>query len=1021
MCKSLRLLALFIFGLFLFFPRSSFAYEIDTHSYLTDSALNFYNKYFSDQNIPANFRDFLIDGSRREDDTPRWMNHFYDPVHEQGLTDIALGTWTTSKKWAQTGSEQNKLKYKVPATIASILNAVEEWKISDITTESDFEWRQAIQYYLWGEKEKAMFVLGHILHLVEDASVPDHTRNDSHPGDSPYEIWTKQFTLASPDNYLLDRLKNKPPILKEDLDSFFDALAIYSNNNFYSENSIGIQSGFNLPEPDDFLIMQEKRYALSRDNEGFYKLFVQSKNSSVLVATAEDITVDDSLVMKDYWSRLSTKAVQYSAGVINLFFQEVEKAKNDPTFSKTKPKSAVAQLIESTGDTVGGLFFQIQNSVADIFQKSVSMPIQEMQKMLAVLMTGGNSSDPVFAVPFQELQKNIERLTTDVSNLTEKEINSELQSILDDFQAITSTTTSNAGIKAEGKVLGVTIENASQPTLTPQPTIVYGGGGVFTSTPAPIPEIVPASSTIPEPEPESPTPPASLLQISYSSSSAELLFNWSAMPNVEGTSTVEYELKEITSSSILFYRGLAKEFRMRITEVGREYNFSVQQFVDGVETGTSEKATINVPSFLSEVYFYEKASGTPVGNILEFAYPTYPFIPDLFWETKNSTYKIVFVYLNSEPPAGDEFVNLLNGFEPTDQSNLITFNFKRCYNSRTPGNILIFPDPGGFCGYGGPYTIAISGEEREDNRVKFPIVSPAQDFISSDYVTFAFYAFFDSGPASAFRRVAVDKTHYRFQNNGPTRKSPYPISDLQLSFNTFRSTLELSWPQGADQDSRDETLLYEYNFSTTSSLDVSAWKTTLPWTRTVAVPVESGNIYTVGVRVRDEDGNVSEPFIKEWQYPDDYIPLPYQRVYANDIGMFGSGQKITIPRNANVNGALLRIGAIINYMSFSVTYVDIYTDRDGAPGDLVGSSEIVRKTWVTSGTEVAHMEDSEMIYEFNTPVSLYAGETYWIIPNIGGGNQTTLRVLGSNNNPYPDGEWNGGSSANAYFFLREVE
>ena len=47
-----------------------------------------------------------------------------------------------------------------------------------------------------GDKEKAMFALGHILHLIEDSSVPDHTRNDPHPNDSPYEKWTSKFILA---------------------------------------------------------------------------------------------------------------------------------------------------------------------------------------------------------------------------------------------------------------------------------------------------------------------------------------------------------------------------------------------------------------------------------------------------------------------------------------------------------------------------------------------------------------------------------------------------------------------------------------------------------------------------------------------------------------------------------------------------------------------------------------------------------------------------------------------------------
>ena len=94
-----------------------------------------------------------------------------------------------------------------------------------------------------------MFALGHVLHLMEDMGVPDHTRNDPHPNNSPYEKWTEQFTLVNPDSDFYTRIINKKPIVLDNLNSYFDGLAAYSNNNFYSKDTIGIQSGYNLPEP----------------------------------------------------------------------------------------------------------------------------------------------------------------------------------------------------------------------------------------------------------------------------------------------------------------------------------------------------------------------------------------------------------------------------------------------------------------------------------------------------------------------------------------------------------------------------------------------------------------------------------------------------------------------------------------------------------------------------------------------------------------------------------------------------
>ncbi len=37
-------------------------------------------------------------------------------------------------------------------------------------------------FFMSSKKETAMYILGHIVHLLEDSSVPDHTRNDAHPG-----------------------------------------------------------------------------------------------------------------------------------------------------------------------------------------------------------------------------------------------------------------------------------------------------------------------------------------------------------------------------------------------------------------------------------------------------------------------------------------------------------------------------------------------------------------------------------------------------------------------------------------------------------------------------------------------------------------------------------------------------------------------------------------------------------------------------------------------------------------------
>ncbi|MFH0806506.1 MAG: lamin tail domain-containing protein [Candidatus Brennerbacteria bacterium] len=280
------------------------------------------------------------------------MNHFYDPVHDRGLsTDFAIdprpiGSWQKSKEWAQDTENQNRLTYKVPAAIASILDAIQQRKLALVSDETDFTWREALRYLVKGNEERAMFALGHVLHLIEDTSVPDHTRNDLHDDGSPYENWTRKFTSANVDEDLSARLSRGTPVILGTLEAYFDGLAVYSNNNFYSKDTIGIQSGYSLPQPDFDVNVGGVVYAAKEEN-GIVYLFKKAQGGSYFIENKNNITLYDDAVMSGYWSRLSTKAVQYGAGVIDLFFKEAEAAKSDPNFFREEPKSFIATAIST--------------------------------------------------------------------------------------------------------------------------------------------------------------------------------------------------------------------------------------------------------------------------------------------------------------------------------------------------------------------------------------------------------------------------------------------------------------------------------------------------------------------------------------------------------------------------------------------------------------------------------------------------------------------------------------------------
>lgn len=360
--ENRRFLQIIIFLIILIIPNRTFGYGLDTHSLLTDETIKFYNTRFFD-NIPENLRDFLIDGSRHEESFPRPKNHFYDPVNNRGLETLGI-SHNSSPVWANSSDKQNEAQYKITAAIASVLTAIKEKRISALSTETDFTWDRAKEFYLQGDKEKAMYLLGHILHLIQDSSIPAKTRNDVIlvKEEKPYETWTEKFTSNNRDFTLPRRLKNKEPFVLSNLHSYFYGVASYSNNNFFSKNTIGIQS---YPTPTSNILEAELNgyFRFGYDEEfGRYHLVKEKNpgNHNYSSNFKKNMTLDDdnNLIFKDYWSMLSTKAVQYGAGVMDLFFREVEAIEDDPVklaefIEKEDEKSFIGKIVDAIKQTFG--------------------------------------------------------------------------------------------------------------------------------------------------------------------------------------------------------------------------------------------------------------------------------------------------------------------------------------------------------------------------------------------------------------------------------------------------------------------------------------------------------------------------------------------------------------------------------------------------------------------------------------------------------------------------------------------
>src|SRR3989344_2489099 len=201
-CKNVKHLIFLIVFLFPF----NFLYsynDTDTHPDLTVEIVKLFNLQSQTNKFSEEEMELIRRGSILEDTSPRWINHFYNPETGKGWTADNLK-----------GVPQEKVK------------RFSDWFLSFESPVSSLEWaynqelqnkyslykgnntfQKAVYDYATGKKEQGLQSLGYILHLIEDASVPDHTRDDTHADisvlskddvdrGSPYENWAENYTKS---------------------------------------------------------------------------------------------------------------------------------------------------------------------------------------------------------------------------------------------------------------------------------------------------------------------------------------------------------------------------------------------------------------------------------------------------------------------------------------------------------------------------------------------------------------------------------------------------------------------------------------------------------------------------------------------------------------------------------------------------------------------------------------------------------------------------------------------------------
>ncbi len=437
-------------------PSVVFAYEpTATHKGLTRDLIRYYERFY-----PNTFTDNekqAIEKGAVEEDAPeiRAAHHFYDPIYNNGLE----GVFSSSKEWAQDTSAQAEWSASYLAALGNVTRPY-------FSSQTDYSWDRAIYEYAHGDKARGLESLGHILHLLEDATVPDHTRNDPHVPylneltnqQSPYEHFTSQFNLGNIKVSESLISEGKIPVLLSSLNEYFDKLAGYSNSNFFSKDTI-LEKKYNFP-----IIQNEVKNKLDR-KFGYYNghllvWFVSEKRnlSTGEIDTEYSLTDPEHLILTDYWNLLSREAVQNGAGVIKLFFDEVEKEKKTLALEQ-KNKSWLSRKTEQ----VASAFSSIMNSVG----------------------LSGSSSGAAAVLATNDLQPTTNSNTSNMDGQGEQTTNPVSSNILEQTQLVEpqapQASAANVSVQ-QNSVLPATTslsptDNIPTPRFTFNMSPGFGGGG----------------------------------------------------------------------------------------------------------------------------------------------------------------------------------------------------------------------------------------------------------------------------------------------------------------------------------------------------------------------------------------------------------------------------------------------------------------------------------------------------------------------------------------------------------------
>lgn len=339
----------------LLLPANGWAWERNTHEELTEKTIETIEanldaylinnlgleRGLNDSVEGGTPRKLMIRGSNTEDDGIRSVNHFHEPLSNQGLRSfrgISAVKWSLSDLGEQHWSWNDAREYYFKALTSSTKAERDEY---------------------WGKTFRA---LGQVMHLLQDSANPAHVRNDTHLFvDGLHDYMARHHVgsylgggIFSPDPSMLDKAGPAGPN-GEPFANLFDrekyhgsaprgtlgsdiGVTEYTNANFFSDDTIpGQGSIFSTeiphptvaelvpaPVPSPYLTLPRlgsnafpgARAAKLTGNEAVARFLLTHTHLDLL----GQLQLDDA-VYEGQSITLIPRAVGYSAAVLDYFFR----------------------------------------------------------------------------------------------------------------------------------------------------------------------------------------------------------------------------------------------------------------------------------------------------------------------------------------------------------------------------------------------------------------------------------------------------------------------------------------------------------------------------------------------------------------------------------------------------------------------------------------------------------------------------------------------------------------------------